>query len=1020
MSFQDTSTCIQVPPWGGSCVTGGCHSVQCHGTCSKLHTTCGSTSQVILEGMGKQGCVSLDCIHPPRGLQPGIRKRTSVNNSSQCNFEVPRRRKAEDTGSGDLLVTPEGSSRGSGGHFQSGILFPHVFSSEEDGRSKTNYRSQYPEHFPEGSNLQDGVSGNNQSLSSTGLVGLFPRPQGCLSTRTNTSSFQEVHENMLRRQGLPVPSSTVRTVPCSLVVHEDSIRGQGYGPLPRYPVTSVPGRLALQGSDSGRVSFACSSGSSSSPRTRVDCQFREVRPGSQTGVQLYWDKVQSDRLHGLLDRGQSLQTQGQTFPVEFRTDALRQPMAASHWQRGFSGETGPFRSSSYEAFPLASFSALERTEGSSRSAHSSVRRGHEGSGLVEPGRYLPCRTSGSSPTGHQDLHRCMYDRMGSSRGRDGGERHLERPREVYAHKRVRDESCSSRTTEYQPESSSPRTSFHRQHLSGSLRKSSRRHQVSVSLEGDSFAVPSSPEGRRYSKSSSHSRETERHRGYAVEGRTGSSHRVVSEPGSSSGVVPRMGGSSDRSLRDEIQSSVSGVCVSSPGFSSIRNGCSVNGLEPPVGIRLSPSTHSGQGHSEDPVIRVQSDSDSISMVSTTILSRSPGAVCSSTSSVTTASRPVNPTPIRGVSPPARAAPTPRLAAEYRTLEERGFSKEAATRISAPQAKSSLGIYEARWGVFSSWCQGRGEDPFKASTPLIADFLLYLFKDQKRRPTTITGYRTAIAGALRASQGVDYGKDPSLSALILSFFREQPKPVRSFPAWDLGLVLKVLLKAPFEPLHLADMKYVTWKTAFLVLLASGSRRGEVHSFDFKKVRHDSKWSFVTLEPHVAFVSKTQLRTVGASSFSAVRLPALGPVLDSESVEDRGLCPVRAIKIYLDRTSELREDRQLLFVSYKAGHKGDIHKNTISSWIRKLLHLAYSSAPEDVIQLSSARTHEVRALASSMAFRGSMELEEVLKACTWKSSNTFASHYLRDISSFEEDLYSLGPLVAAQSVVHPQERS
>ena len=111
--------------------------------------------------------------------------------------------------------------------------------------------------------------------------------------------------------------------------------------------------------------------------------------------------------------------------------------------------------------------------------------------------------------------------------------------------------------------------------------------------------------------------------------------------------------------------------------------------------------------------------------------------------------------------------------------------------------------------------------------------------------------------------------------------------------------------------------------------------------------------------------------------------------------------------------------MFVSYKSGHKGDIHKNTISSWIRKLLHFAYSSAPEDVIELSSARTHEVRALASSMAFRGNMDLEEVLKACTWKSANTFTTHYLRDVSTFAEELHSLGPLVAAQSVVHPQKK-
>ena len=961
----------------------------------------------------------MDCVCPPRGLQSGVREGSSLNNSSQCHLKVPRSGETRDTGQGDSVFTSEGSSRGSGGHFQSGILFKDVPGPQEDGRLKTNYRSEYPEHLPEVSNLQDGVSRVDSSFPSEGLVDFFHRPQGRLSACTYPPIIKEVHENMLRGQGIPVQSSTVRTVPCSLVIHEDSVRGQGNGPLTGHPAPPVSGRLAVQGSNRGRMSSAFSSGSSFSPRTWLDSQLREVRPDPQTGLQLYRDQIQSGRLYSVLDRRQSNQTQRQTVPVEMRSDAFCQPMATGNWQSCFSGETSSFRSPSYEAIPLASISSLERSERSSRDDYSSIRGYYNRGELVVENRSLHGRTSGSSPTRRQNLYRRMYDRMGSPCRRDRSQRNLERSREVVTHQRSRDESSSSRPSEYQSETSPAHFSIHRQHVSGSLCEPSRGHQVSVSLEGDRDVVSASSKRRHLLKSSAHSGQVERDRGHVVKGRSSASNRMVSEPGSDSSGVSRVGRSPDRSLCDEIQPQVSSVCVSSPRLSSIRDGCTLDGLESSVGLRLSSSTNSVQGHSEDKVSRMQDNSDSISLASTTLLPGSSGVVCSSSVPASVDSRPAVPASVRSVSSPARAAPTSRLAAEYRTLEARGFSQEAASRISAPQAKSSLGIYEARWKVFSSWCKGRNEDPFKASAHLIADFLLHLFKDLKRAPSTITGYRTAIAGALKSSQGVDYGKDPSLTSLILSFFREQPKSIRSFPAWDLSLVLKVLVKAPFEPLHLAEMKYLTWKTTFLVLLASGSRRGEVHSFDFKKVRHGSKWSSVTLEPHASFVSKTQIRTAGASSFSAVKIPALGPLLEPGADEDRGLCPVRAIKIYLDRTKDLREDRQLLFVSYKAGHKGDIHKNTISSWIRKLLYWVYSSAPEDAIKLSSARTHEVRALASSMAFRGSMELEEVLKACTWKSSNTFATHYLRDVSSFEEDLHSLGPLVAAQSIVHPSDR-
>ena len=67
-----------------------------------------------------------------------------------------------------------------------------------------------------------------------------------------------------------------------------------------------------------------------------------------------------------------------------------------------------------------------------------------------------------------------------------------------------------------------------------------------------------------------------------------------------------------------------------------------------------------------------------------------------------------------------------------------------------------------------------------------------------------------------------------------------------------------------------------TAFLVLLATGSRRGEVHAFNYAKVHPSKKWTDITLEPHSAFVAKTELKKTGASVFSPVRIPALVPIL------------------------------------------------------------------------------------------------------------------------------------------------
>ena len=56
---------------------------------------------------------------------------------------------------------------------------------------------------------------------------------------------------------------------------------------------------------------------------------------------------------------------------------------------------------------------------------------------------------------------------------------------------------------------------------------------------------------------------------------------------------------------------------------------------------------------------------------------------------------------------------------------------------------------------STTRSKGLDPVQASNPSIDDFLLYLFKQKGLSPTTIEGYRTAIAGPIKYATGVDLG-------------------------------------------------------------------------------------------------------------------------------------------------------------------------------------------------------------------------------------------------------------------------
>ena len=238
-------------------------------------------------------------------------------------------------------------------------------------------------------------------------------------------------------------------------------------------------------------------------------------------------------------------------------------------------------------------------------------------------------------------------------------------------------------------------------------------------------------------------------------------------------------------------------------------------------------------------------------------------------------------------------------------------------------------------------------------------------------------------------------------------------RGIPSWNLSLVLHQLTKAPFEPLKEASLKHLTFKTVFLMALGSGKRRSEIHAWLHKNIRHQADWSKVSLYPSPSFLSKNQLAKEGPESVAPVVIPALAPTLDKSLKGDRSLCPVRALRYYLDKTSDLRQNKELVFVSFKKGFDKDISPATISSWIKQTVILCYELSDQQALTLHQVKAHDVRAFAASKAFQSGISLDQILSACHWKSHNTFTQFYLKDVAWADSELFHLGPVVAAQQI-------
>ena len=103
----------------------------------------------------------------------------------------------------------------------------------------------------------------------------------------------------------------------------------------------------------------------------------------------------------------------------------------------------------------------------------------------------------------------------------------------------------------------------------------------------------------------------------------------------------------------------------------------------------------------------------------------------------------------------------------------------------------------------------------------------------------------------------------------------------------------MKEPFEPLQSVSLKLMTWKTAFLLLLASDSRSSEIHALEFSSLKFQEDYKSAVMEPVLEFKAKTANKNAKSQRLEVLRIPALAPLVGSDLLDDRKLCPIKLLK-------------------------------------------------------------------------------------------------------------------------------
>ncbi|XP_070183079.1 uncharacterized protein [Littorina saxatilis] len=386
----------------------------------------------------------------------------------------------------------------------------------------------------------------------------------------------------------------------------------------------------------------------------------------------------------------------------------------------------------------------------------------------------------------------------------------------------------------------------------------------------------------------------------------------------------------------------------------------------------------------------------------LVSRSSSACPRAPHSSRTRARGTSAAPNRHSTRGAQSSEASRVEVVRDSLKRSGASSLTLDLVARSHRASTSSVYASHWKAWTAWCSARGVSSVAPRSIQVANHLSFM-SSQGASVSSLRVRRSAISATLQQiGRSVRVGG--VIAAVIKGAALKEAKARLPAPKWDLFLILEFLRSADFEPLSEASLFNVTRKALFLLLLATARRGSEVHALSGQPgdISFEPDGS-ASLRFRPDFLAKNQ--SPGQAS-PLVRVKALTSALapgDPDSVN----CPVRALRLYLARTQPIRSSSQkLLFISLLTRREKDLSKVTLARWVSSLIKQAYEwrrtkrGGVMPSLPLDSARAHETRAWASSLAVLRSRRLEEVLTTAYWRSEDVFINFYLRDVTALRQD--------------------
>lgn len=301
-----------------------------------------------------------------------------------------------------------------------------------------------------------------------------------------------------------------------------------------------------------------------------------------------------------------------------------------------------------------------------------------------------------------------------------------------------------------------------------------------------------------------------------------------------------------------------------------------------------------------------------------------------------------------------------------FEEKGLSNESINILLNSCSVSTKKQYESALRKWSLYCLGKDVNPCKTGISSVINFLTEKYNSGIGY-SSLNTLRSAISLVLPTVEGFVVGAHPLITRFMKSVGRTRPPMRRYDVVWDAGSVIDLFKKWEFnQKLNVIEL---TYKVVGLLALLSGQRVQTIANIKLKDIHFDQNGN-------VNIPISNNIKTSGPGrNQPAIFLPGFR--------KNEKICPVLALKCYIEKTESLREKSEKLLISLDSKAKS-VSTQTVSRWLKCLLEKAG-------IDTTIYKSHSVRHSSTSTALAAGVNIDTIFTRAGWtERSSVFARFY------------------------------